>query len=135
MRCLEYVFYTLTEQIQSHIYSPGDNQIWIYDDVTHICKMAPTPRNTRRSPPGSLLRLEVLFPHTTLRVLMRVPNSQLTTIFSVKYRLTAIFLANSQLTTYFRLLLTFTFLQRILFRHNPKFPSFSKSITFWGRPY
>ena len=29
------------------IYSPGHNQIWIYDDVTHICKMAPTPRNTR----------------------------------------------------------------------------------------
>ena len=27
--------------------SPGHNQIWIYDDVNHICKMAPTPRNTR----------------------------------------------------------------------------------------
>ena len=27
--------------------SPGQNQIWICDDVTHICKMAPTPRNTR----------------------------------------------------------------------------------------
>ena len=27
--------------------SPCHNQIWIYDDVTHICKMAPTPRNTR----------------------------------------------------------------------------------------
>ena len=27
--------------------SPGHNQIWIYDDVTHICKMASTPRNTR----------------------------------------------------------------------------------------
>ena len=27
--------------------SPGHNQIWIYDDVTHICKMAPTPRNMR----------------------------------------------------------------------------------------
>ena len=53
-----------------------------------------------RSPPGSLLRLAV-FPHTTLRVLMGVPNSQLTTIFSAKYRLTAIFWANSQLTTYF----------------------------------
>ena len=62
MRCLEYVFYTLTEEIQSHIYSPGHNQIWIYDDVTHICKMAPTPGKTRRSPPGSLLRLEVFFP-------------------------------------------------------------------------
>ena len=30
-----------------NIISPGHNQIWIYDDVTHICKMAPTPRNTR----------------------------------------------------------------------------------------
>ena len=28
--------------------SPGHNQIWIYDDVTHICKMAPTPRNRCR---------------------------------------------------------------------------------------
>ena len=27
--------------------SPGHNQIWIYDVVTHICKMAPTQRNTR----------------------------------------------------------------------------------------
>ena len=27
--------------------SPGHNQICIYDDVTHICKIAPTPRNTR----------------------------------------------------------------------------------------
>ena len=27
--------------------SPGHNQIGIYDDVTHICKMAHTPRNTR----------------------------------------------------------------------------------------
>ena len=27
--------------------SPGHNQIWKYDDVTHICKVAPTPRNTR----------------------------------------------------------------------------------------
>ena len=25
----------------------GHNQIWLYDDVTHICKMAPTTRNTR----------------------------------------------------------------------------------------
>ena len=30
-----------------HFISPGHNQIWIYDDVTHICKMAPRPRNTR----------------------------------------------------------------------------------------
>ena len=35
------------------------------------------------------------------RVLMGVPNSQLTTIFSAKYQLTTIFLANSQLTTNF----------------------------------
>ena len=66
---------------------------------------------------------------------MEVPNSQLTTIFSAKYQLTTIFLANSQLTTNFGQLLTFTFLQRTLFRHNPKFSSFSKSITFGGRRY
>ena len=35
------------------------------------------------------------------RVLMGVPISQLTTIFSAKYQLTTIFLANSQLTTNF----------------------------------
>ena len=56
---------------------------------------------------------------------MGVPSSQLTTIF----------LANSQLATNFGQLLTFTFLQRILSLQNPKFPSFSKSITFGGRPY
>ena len=65
---------------------------------------------------------------------MGVPNSQLTAIFSAKYQLTTIFLANSQLTTNFGQLLTFTYLQRILCRHNPNFPSFSKSITFGGRP-
>ena len=65
---------------------------------------------------------------------MGVPNSQLTTIFSAKYQLTTIFSANSQLTTNLRQLLTFTFPQRILFRHNPNFPSFSKCITFGGRP-
>ena len=27
--------------------SPGPNLIWIYDDVTDICKMVLTPRNTR----------------------------------------------------------------------------------------
>ena len=53
--------------------------------------------------------------------------------FSAKYQLTTIFLANSQLTTNFGQLLTFTLLQRILFRHNENFPSFSKSITFGGR--
>ena len=52
-----------------------------------------------------------------------------------KYQLTTIFLANSQLTTNFGYLLNFTFLQRILFRHNPNFPSFSKSVTFGRRPY
>ena len=35
------------------------------------------------------------------RVLMGVPNSQLTIIFSAKYQLTAIFLVNSQLNTNF----------------------------------
>ena len=66
---------------------------------------------------------------------MGVPNSQLTTIISAKYQLTTIFLANSQLTTNFGYLLTFTFLQRILFRHNVIFPPFNKSISFWSRPY
>ena len=33
--------------IEFFFISPGHNQIWIYDDVTHICKMAATPRNTR----------------------------------------------------------------------------------------
>ena len=37
---------------------------------------------------------------------------------------------NSQLTTNFGKLLTFTFLQRILFRHNLIFPPFNKSISF-----
>ena len=46
---------------------------------------------------------------------MGVPNSQLTANFSAKYQSTTIFLANSQLTTNFGLLLTFTFLQRILY--------------------
>jgi len=44
------------------------------------------------------------------RVLMGVPNSQLTTNFSAKNQLTTIFLANSQLTTKLGKLLTFTFL-------------------------
>ena len=65
---------------------------------------------------------------------MGVPNSQLTTIFSAKYQLTTIFFAKSQLTTNFGWLLTFTFLQRILFRHNPNFPSVSKSITLGVGP-
>ena len=25
--------------------NPGHYQIWVYDDVTHFCKMAPSPRN------------------------------------------------------------------------------------------
>ena len=54
--------------------------------------------------------------------------------FSAKYQLTTIFLANSQLTTNFGQLLTFTFLQQILFCHNPNFLYFSTSITFSGRP-
>ena len=56
---------------------------------------------------------------------MGVPNSQLTTIFLAEY----------QLTNILGQLLTYTSLQRILFRHNPNFPSLSKSITFGGRPY
>ena len=51
------------------------------------------------------------FPELKSRVLMGVPNSQLTTIF----------LASSQLTINFGKLLTFTFLQRTLFHHNPTF--------------
>ena len=43
---------------------------------------------------------------------MGVPDSQLTANFSAKYQLTTIFWANSQLTTNFGWLLTFTFLQR-----------------------
>ena len=43
---------------------------------------------------------------------------------SVNY---TIVLANSQLTTNFGLLITFTFMQRILFRHNPNFSSLLKS--------
>ena len=35
----------------------------------------------------------------SMRVLIGVPKSQLTTIFSAKYQLTTIFLINSQLTT------------------------------------
>ena len=43
---------------------------------------------------------------------------------SVNY---TIVLTNSQLTTNFGLLITFTFMQRILFRHNPNFSSLLKS--------
>ena len=57
---------------------------------------------------------------------MGVPNSQLTTIFSAKYQLTTIFFG--------QLIINFHFPQRILFCHNPNFSSFSKSITFGGRP-
>ena len=44
-----YLFiFLLTERLEkSKLDSPGHNQIWIYDDVIHICKMAPTTRNTR----------------------------------------------------------------------------------------
>ena len=58
-------------------------------DVDRITILAPLP-------------LPSFFPtHNYLRVLMGVPNAQLTTIFSAKYQLTTIFLANSQLTTNF----------------------------------
>ena len=66
---------------------------------------------------------------------MGLPSSQLSTNFSAKNQLTTIFLANSQLTTNFGYLSTFTFLQPILFRHNPNFLYFSTSINFGGRPY
>ena len=66
---------------------------------------------------------------------MGVPSSQLTTNFSAKNLLTTTFLASSQLTTNFGYLSTFTFLQRILFRHKPNFLYFSTSINFGGRPY
>ena len=56
------------------------------------------------------------------RVLMGVLS--VTTTFSAKY----------QLTANFGWPLTFTFLQRILFRHNPSFLYFSSSITFVGGP-
>ena len=51
-------------------------------NCSYMSNSRPTPRHERR-------------------VLMGVPNSQLTTIFSVKYQLTTIFLANPQLTTNF----------------------------------
>ena len=79
--------------------------------------------------------LDSLFNYLTKRVLMGVPSSQLTTNFSAKNQLTTIFLANSQLTTNSSYLSTFTFLQRVLFRHNPNFLYFSTSINFGGRPY
>ena len=46
------------------------------------------------------------------RVLMGVPNYQLTTNFSANCQLTTIFLANCQLTTNFSYLLTFIISQR-----------------------
>ena len=69
------------------------------------------------------------------RVLMAVPNSQLTTNFEAKFQLITIFLANSQSTTKLGKLLTFTFQKRLLFRHNPNFLCFSTSITSEGRPH
>ena len=47
-----------------------------------------------------------------MRVLMGVPNCQLTTNFSANCQLTTIFLANCQLTTNFSYLLTFLISQR-----------------------
>ena len=60
---------------------------------------------------GSMGKIE----HTanvTQRVLMWVPNCQLTTNFSANCQLTTIFLANCQLTTNFSYLLTFIISQR-----------------------
>ena len=69
------------------------------------------------------------------RVLMGVPSSQLTTIFSAKNQLTTIFfLVYSLFTTNLCYLSTFTFLQRILFCHNPYFFYFSTSINFGVGP-
>ncbi len=59
---------------------------------------------------------------------MGVPNCQLTTNFLANCQLTTIFLANCQLTTNLSYLLTFTFLQRKLLRHNPNFLSFITSV-------
>ena len=67
-----------------------------------------------------------------MRVLMGVPDSQLTANFSAKYQLTTIFWANSQLTTNFGWLLTFTFLQRILFRYNQNSSLLEHVNHFWG---
>ena len=52
------------------------------------------------------------FGHYFKRVLMGVPNCQLTTNFSANCQLTTIFLANCQLTTNFSYLLTFIISQR-----------------------
>ena len=50
-----------------NVRSPGHNQIWIYDDVTHLQNGAHAEKHEGRSLPGFLLRLEVSFPHTSLR--------------------------------------------------------------------
>ena len=84
---------------------------------------------------GQVYFILVLTSTNHKRLLMGVPNSQLTTSFLAKYQLTTIFLANSQLTTKLGKLLTFTFLQRLLFRHNPNFLCFSTSITSGGKPH
>ena len=83
-----------------------------YFSTTHLVKVLPfyIPNPTKAA-----------FCHWSLgigyegitRVLMGVPNSQITTDVSAKYKLTTIFLVNSQLTTNFDQLLTFTFLQQI----------------------
>ena len=52
---------------------------------------------------GNFFRYQIPCMNFFKRVLMGVPNSQLTTNFSAKYQLTTIFWANSQLTTKFRL--------------------------------
>ena len=38
-------YFSITEE-PVLIISPGHNQNWIYDDVTQIFNMAPTPRDT-----------------------------------------------------------------------------------------
>ena len=87
---------------------------------------------------GKCVRL--LVPVLDRRPLCHKEEANGDTQFSVNYyffgqiSVNYYFWANSQLTTNFGWLLTFTFLQRILFRHNLTFPSFSKSIAFGAGP-
>ena len=102
MRYLECVFYTLTEQVQSHIYSPGHNQIWIYDDVTHICKMHGAHAEKHQKVTSRLFAAprSVFLPYY-------FEGANGGTQFSVNYyffgqiSVNYYFLANSQLTTNF----------------------------------
>ena len=92
--------------------------LWVLIDHFHICDHHYSDK----------LRKEKLEPRFVGNTTVLLNGG---TQFSVNYYF---FSSSSQLTTNFGWLLTFTFLQRILFRHNPNFPSLSKSITFGGRP-